>query len=104
LKYKSEFKIPECKNIFPLPFDFAIINNKKILGLIEYQGIQHYRPIRRSRKWSDEKLQMVFNQILKHDLIKKIYCQTNNIPFLEISYAQKDNIKTLLEEFIVNIT
>lgn len=29
----------------PLRFDFALFENEKLIGLIEYNGRQHYEPI-----------------------------------------------------------
>ena len=44
--YIPQYKIDECRNKNPLPFDFGIIDeNEKLLGLIEFQGKQHYEPI-----------------------------------------------------------
>jgi hypothetical protein len=41
IKFQSEYRIQECKNVRPLPFDFAIWINEK-LYLIEFHGEQHY--------------------------------------------------------------
>jgi len=43
MNFKYQYSFKNCKNIKPLPFDFALFNNKKLIGLIEYQGIQHYK-------------------------------------------------------------
>ena len=46
LNFKSQYRIKECKNIKPLPFDFAVFDNfGKILCLIEFQGAHHYQDI-----------------------------------------------------------
>lgn len=96
ISFKQEYKIPECKNIRPLPFDFAIFSDCVLVGLIEYNGIQHYEKIRRF----GGKKALIKQQ--KHDLIKVEYCATHNIPFLVIHY-QSDNIEELCEEFLCQI-
>ena len=41
--YEAEYHINDCRNILPLPFDFAIFNNQlKLSCLIEFQGRQHF--------------------------------------------------------------
>lgn len=45
IKFERQYKINECKFIKPLPFDFAIFNENKLIALIEYQGRQHYKYI-----------------------------------------------------------
>jgi hypothetical protein len=41
-KFVRQYRIEECKNIYTLPFDFAIFEDGELLCLIEYQGRQHY--------------------------------------------------------------
>lgn len=43
--FKEQVKFEDCKNKKPLPFDFAVYVNNKLVYLIEYQGIQHYKNI-----------------------------------------------------------
>ena len=84
----SQYKFPDCKNIRELPFDFAIFDGERLLGCIEYQGDIHYKT---TGGWNtSERLQE--NQ--KRDLIKKEYCQQNNIPLLIIPYWDYDKIDT----------
>ena len=75
--YESQKKFEDCVNIFPLSFDFYLPNHNI---LIEYNGIQHYKPV---DYFGGQK---VFeNQVLR-DNIKKDYCQKNNILLIEIPY------------------
>lgn len=90
VNYTREYRINECKNKLPLPFDFAIFNNKKVKLLIEYDGIQHYKPF--NYFGGDEK----YNKNLKNDQIKTDYCKTGNIPLLRISYKDFDYIEFIL--------
>jgi hypothetical protein len=98
--YEKEYRISNCKNIFSLPFDFAIFQNGSLHGLIEYQGVQHYKPIKRSKNWSDEKTNNKFLEMKQRDKIKKDYCKSQKIPLLTIPYTDKEKIPTLLEKFI----
>lgn len=78
--FKRQFVFPDLKDISYLRFDFAIFNSKnELIGLIEYQGIQHYE---KQDNFGD------FEKLQKHDKMKKDYCKTNNIPLLELN---KDN-------------
>ena len=63
-----------------------------LLGLIEYQGVQHYEP---TFNFSNNgKLQL-------HDQMKKEYCLKNNIPLLELN---KENIlHTAITDWYANI-
>ena len=79
------------KNNTPLRFDFAIINNNKILYLIEYQGIQHYQNV---YGLTEENWQYS----LERDNMKRNYCKIHNIPLYEIKY--NDNILVKLEKII----
>lgn len=69
-----------------LPFDFYLPDYNL---LIEYQGKQHF--------FND-----FFKENIKHrqylDKIKKNFCISNNIDFLEITY--KNNIKQKLNKYI----
>ncbi len=93
IQYKEQFKIKECKNIRPLPFDFAIFKNNKLLFLIEYQGQQHYVK-------SDLFGEYSFRQTKINDSIKRQYCKSNNIELLEIPYWIKDIEKFLRDRLL----
>lgn len=98
ITYAKEYRISNCKHIRPLPFDFAILNNsQKVVSLIEFQGEQHYRPI---PLWGGIK---GLKTSQKRDKIKKEYCQSNNIPFLEIKYDEEDDISNILTNFFHHI-
>jgi hypothetical protein len=97
IDYKTQYRILECKNQRPLPFDFALkINNK--LVLIEFHGRQHYE------------LGTFHFACTKHfayrqnnDGIKEKYCKDNNIPLLIIPYTEYNNIEIILENFIKSL-
>lgn len=62
----------------PLRFDFAIFNQDILIGLIEYQGIQHYVDYGEfgyvQRKYTDK--------------YKQAYCAKNHYPLFEIRYDE----------------
>lgn len=91
-KFIEQYRINECRNIRPLPFDFAV-NIEGNIYLIEYQGIHHYEP----RKYFGGL--SYFQKILTHDKIKLEYCQNNNIPLLLLSCRENSNIDNLLYDF-----
>jgi hypothetical protein len=100
LLFKRQLKLPSCKNIKELPFDFLVkINNKKGF-LIEYQGKQHYKPIRRSKLWTKEMAIEELRKTQKNDKIKLEYTKKSNIPLLIIPYWDHDNIEQIIENFI----
>lgn len=76
-----------------LSFDFFIIN-KNIL--IEFQGEQHYHPIKHFG--GKEK----FERQQENDEKKRIFCKENNYSLLEISYKEIDNIEQILSFLWLN--
>lgn len=85
--YKTQYKIDKCRNIKPLPFDFAIFDDKGSLKcLIEYDGEQHFKP-----KFSQES----FERTIRNDKIKNQYCENNNIPLIRIKYIKTNVLSTL---------
>lgn len=76
----------------PLRFDFAFKKDGQIIGLLEYNGKQHYEPI--------EFFGGVDNFIIqqKRDYMKLEYCKSNQIPLFIIKY--NENIQERLEEIL----
>ena len=91
-KIKMQFKLEDCKNIQPLPFNFAIFNGDKLKTLIEYDGQQHFQPIKHFGGLETLK------ERKKNDEIKNKYCEENQIPLIRISYKDFDNIESILEK------
>lgn len=95
VNYTQEHKIAECRNIQPLPFDFAVFDhNQELLGLIEFNGIQHYQAVRR---FGGKK---ALEGQTKRDAIKRLFCEENNIPLLVVKYDQTDDIPALVGKFL----
>jgi len=98
--YDPQYRISDCKNTFTLPFDFAILDtNGNLLCLIEYQGEQHYKPVR-FRGISEERAKNNFNKTIINDAIKKDYCLQKNITLIEIPYWDFSILKEVLDREI----
>ncbi len=73
----------------PLKFDFAIIDSLgKVTTLIEFQGEQHYEPVKffgGEEKYRKQK---------RYDDLKREYCKKHQILLIEVSY--KDSVKEKL--------
>jgi hypothetical protein len=95
IKFMLQYKFDDCKSKKSLPFDFAIFDNNNLKCLIEYQGQQHYEPI---KYFGGVKK---FEETKKRDQIKLNYCLQNNIPFLCIPYTEFNNIEAILNNFLL---
>ena len=93
ITFATEYRFKDCCDIRPLPFDFALFKENKLIGLIEFQGIQHYDGL--NHGWSNPEK---FKEVQKHDNIKFSYCQKHSIPLYYITYLE--NIEERLEEII----
>lgn len=76
-------------------FDFALKKEEQIIGLIEYDGEQHYKEVSIFNKSLEE------NQ--KRDLQKTQWAKNNNIPLLRIGYKDYNNIQNILKNFLKEI-
>lgn len=82
IQYKEQFGFDDLKYKNKLLFDFAIVEDKEVNMLIEYDGIQHYKP----RGWAKKN----FKDRSARDKLKNEYCKENNIPLVRIPYTEKD--------------
>lgn len=89
----------DCVDKRCLPFD-VYLDDYNVL--IEYQGEQHYKPIRYSSE-SLEEAEEKFKYTKAHDLIKQNYCKTNNIPLIEIPYWEFDDLEYFLFDKLVKL-
>ena len=95
-KYNSSHVVKSPKN-YPLRWDFIISTESGTL-FIEYDGEQHYIPI---KGWGgEEKLKITQT----NDDIKNKYCKDNNYPLLRIKYTDFNRIDELILEFIMSNT
>ena len=84
--YCKQYRLSDCRLDKPLPFDFAIFENNKLIALIEYQGDIHYHT---TGGWNTQE-RLIENQ--KRDKIKQDYCKEHNIPLFIISYWDYEKI------------
>ena len=103
VSFQGQYRTDKCKYKMMLPFDFALIDKlKQPIGMIEFNGTQHYQPSDFSSKKSLEEVQKDFEIRVTRDKIKREYCEKNNIPLLIIPYKSKNNIEQLVNSFVKN--
>ena len=103
LKFVSQYSDERCKDKTILRFDFQVFYpNSNEYFLCEYQGEQHYTPVRWSTKWTDEQTMENFKNVQKKDNIKREFCKKYNIDLLEIKYIDYYEIESLILEQIKN--
>lgn len=96
IKFIQEYRISDCKDERPLPFDFCILDEQdNIKLLIELNGKQHYEPRFTSNNKEAEKILL---KQQKHDAIKQLYCIENNIDLLTIPYYEINQYEKLIKE------
>ena len=77
--YEKQYSFPNLIDKTYLRFDFAIFNkNQRLVCLIEFQGKQHY----------DENSKYYSLDLIKHDKMKKDYCNLNKIPLIIIDFKR----------------
>ena len=86
--FRTQYRIDACRNIRPLPFDFAIFDDGKLVLLIEYDGIQHFK----EGHFTSGTLERTRHT----DRIKDDYCYTSGVPLLRIPYYEFKNIPKIL--------
>lgn len=84
ISYIKEYSFSDLKNKKVLRFDFAIMENEKVIRLIEFDGIQHFKP--------QEYFTHSLEETQQNDRIKNEYCKLNNIPLVRIPYWKRDKI------------
>lgn len=82
IKYVRQYRFNDCRNVLPLPFDFYLVDDDK---LMEIDGEGHYF-ICHHKGISLEKAKETFLRTKENDMIKNKYCDLKNIPLLRISY------------------
>ena len=85
IPYKKEYIFSDLKDKGFLRFDFAILNGNEVLGLIEYNGEQHYN-----------KNSAIYKEyVTEHDIMKRDYCLSHNIPLLVLTKENYSQDKIL---------
>lgn len=80
INFIEQYKIKDCKDKLPLPFDFYLTDYNV---LIEVDGKQHFKPAFGGKE--------SFEIRKKHDDIKNQYCKENNLSLIRIPYYDFDN-------------
>lgn len=86
LDFKEEYSFPDLVSNTgrPLRFDFAVFDDDGDIDfLIEYQGIQHYKPKEKFGGISGLRKQQ-FN-----DMKKREYCRKHNLKLIAIPYTDE---------------
>ena len=85
INFESEYKIEDFSNYSR--FDIGIKDeNNKLIGLIEYDGEQHFRPVEIFGGEEKYKIQ------IERDERKNKYCKEHNIPLLRIPYTDYEKL------------
>ena len=85
IDFQKQYRIKEFN--ISAPFDFAIFDeSKELLGLIEYDGEQHFKSV---EIWGgEEKLKLQ----QERDEKKNKWCKENNVRLIRIPYTEYDNL------------
>lgn len=70
-----------------LRFDFALFDQEKLVGLIEYDGEFHDK----------------HDVIQKHDKLKNCYCKDNNIPLLRVHHSENNILTEKIANYLVEL-
>lgn len=76
IKFEQNKKFKDCRNVYPLSFDFYLLESN---CLVELDGIQHFKPVQRFGGVDRFKMQK------KLDGIKNNYCLENNIRLVRLT-------------------
>lgn len=101
IPYKMQYTFRGCKDKQLLPFDFAIIQNNKVVLIIEYDGEQHFHPVSFHGE-SKTRAKYNFKKCKKHDRIKNRYCKLHRIPLLRISYKENKDLYKIIKRELYN--
>jgi hypothetical protein len=98
--FKTEYKFKKLLGIGgrQLRYDFVVFDKEELL-LIEFDGRQHYKPVKWQNNDSDEKVQQIYEMIRCHDRRKNKYAKKHEYPLLRIKYSDVNKSKELIEEF-----
>ena len=96
VEYKTEYTFAGLrgKRNRPFPFDFVVFENNKPKVVIEYDGIQHFEPVKYFGGIKG------FMQTQERDRRKNEFCLENNIKLIRIPYWKHDSIEEILKDAI----
>jgi len=82
-----------------LRWDFIINPKSDTPAVIEYDGMFHFKPIRMGQM-TPEEAQTAHDNTKRRDKIKDDYCDDNDIFMLRIPYWEKQNLETLVRQYV----
>ncbi|MFF8917469.1 hypothetical protein ACF08M_30215 [Streptomyces sp. NPDC015032] len=82
VNFVAEWSDPTCRSVNPLPFDFHLTDLK---GLIEFDGIQHFEPVRWCQSMTQEEAESNLLDLQRRDEIKNAWAAANGYPLLRVS-------------------
>ena len=83
----------------PLRFDFKVTIDEETFVLIEYDGEQHFRPVRFGGISAKQALRK-YKTARTHDRMKDDYCRDNGFEILRIKYDQCDIAFDMIKAFL----
>ena len=86
LEFETQKRFPGCKHLYTLPFDFYV---ESLNLLIEYDGVQHFKPVER---FGGKK---AFKLTQYRDSIKTKFAEENGYQLLRIRYDEDIREKLL---------
>lgn len=91
INYEFQKRFKDCRDKYPLPFDFYI---PTLNYCIEFDGIQHFEPV---DYFGGEK---AFKEVRRRDGIKTKYCEEKGIKLLRIRYDEdvEEKINSILKK------
>lgn len=95
IPFSPQFRISDCRNLRPLPFDFAVHLTEGDV-LVEYDGRQHFEPV--SFGGDATRTLRDFERTQRTDRIKTAYCLANGIMLIRIKHTQINEIARILTE------
>ena len=94
IKFILQYSYSDCKNVKSLLFDFYLPKHNL---LIEYDGRQHFKHIKRFGSYTK------FLTLQKCDKIKNKYVRKEEINFLRIPYTHNDKKEKMIKSVITKI-
>jgi len=85
----------------PIFFD---VEKTQLAGLIEYDGEFHYMAIKMGKDDTEELADKRYKTLKIHDKRKDDYCLAHSIPLLRIPYWEFDNIESIINNFIQELS
>ena len=90
IEYETQYTDARCKDDAILKFDFAIKDENGVALIIEYDGIQHFEPVKYWKGLDGLSTQK------RRDEIKNRFCASYGIPMLRIPYWEYKSIEDVV--------